>query len=154
MFCPACQVLAEEVAEFCPACGAPLRPVAADDAVRLVEGSARSGASRAVEPVAVPEIRAGASLALARVSARAAVLWQQPAVRAAARTGASAMALSLALRLAKSLLVSRGGATAPSIVPALGDLLRTREPLAMPSRRGEPGEVLEMFVYMRRTVRH
>jgi len=91
--------------------------------------------------------------ALPRVPA---LLWRQPVVRAAVRTGASAVALSLAVRLAERALAVRAdqlrspaGGAAP-----LAELLLPPAPVGR-GRRGRSGhrreaEVTEMLIYLRR----
>lgn len=168
MFCPTCQTVLREAPELCPACGETMRPIAASDAVEVVEGTAESGVYTAVRLDEVSGIddvpaqsfalvapsRQPALPVLARLPELTAQVWRQPAVRAAVKTGASAIALSLAVRAARVALSGRGPrrALTSTALPALSDLLAPRES-ALPSQRAQYGEVVETYIYMRRVIR-
>jgi hypothetical protein len=84
-------------------------------------------------------VRPGASLP--------AQLWRQPAVRAAARTGAAAIALSMALRLARGWLahsLARGASR--SIAPAL---TKNLPEVSLPRRMARGAETVETWIYVR-----
>lgn len=174
MACPVCETDKMLVAEICPECGArlPTRPRA--DAPLVVEGTAQRGPVRAELPplaegaVASPSGAAGAAsvgddqgsretrLVVARPSLPA-LLWQQPAVRAVARAGVGAVALTLGMRLLRAWL-ARPRATRQVVttaLPMVADLLEQgrhsgSSPLA-PAERG--AEVTETFIYMQRVIR-
>jgi len=152
---------------ICPVCG---RKVHAQDALaelRVVEGwieaseldqlcrtTAREAApadndSRALVPLAPTH---PALTALARLPALA---WRQPIVRSAVKTGASALALTVALRIAGRLVMSHGGrqVARESLLPAVADLLQQGENGQPITRRSGHGEISETFIYIRRTVR-
>jgi len=155
----------------CPACGREVGSQDAHAASRVVEGSIESSeldrldritaceaaldnkVSRALAPVAPAH---PALTALARLPVLA---WRQPIVRSAVKTGASALALTVALRLAGRMVASRGGrqVARESLLPAVADLLQQGEngqPITQPiTRRSGHGEISETFVYIRRTVR-
>jgi hypothetical protein len=164
MFCPSCQLVVRgEVAAPCPVCGGTLRDINVSDAVELVEATASLGgigdpgadgtvdATRAVvrsSPRPLP-------VALSRLSALPAVAWRQPVVRAAVRTGASALALSLAARAARAVVSGRrASAQLPqATLPSVFDLLQSP---SAPRRMSGPAprvEVIETFVYVRRVIR-
>lgn len=170
MYCPTCQVVLAEVAEACPTCGESLRPVALTDAVRSVEGSARTEAvvaSVATAPAPGEANTPGASLlpairerpetrVLARLPRLTVVAWSQPKVRAAMKTGASALALTLAMRAAGRMLTdrrSRGGASR-AVGSLLGEALRPTRPTRASdsASHGEMVEILETYISVR-TVR-
>jgi hypothetical protein len=138
-----------------------MREVAAGDAVDVVEATAEVGAG---EPVADSEtpVQAGA-LAVAepsgpfalpvpmRLAELTLVAWRQPAVRAAVKTGASALALSLALRAARHILTHPGArrAVTRSALPSLSGLLQPESS----DGREHGAMVIETYVYMRRVIR-
>lgn len=159
----------------CPACG---RPLAATEATsgdpevsetRIVESTADGRQLRVSympARVAHDEQRAlvpatPAYPALAALAQLPALAWRQPVVRSAVKTGASAVALSVAIRIAGKVLASRGAreVARESLLPALADLIAPAESEPRPLRRlrrgrrarGEP--ISEVFIYMRRTVR-
>jgi hypothetical protein len=144
-----------------------MHPILATDVVEVVESSTAFAESAA--PGATGEatltIRAArdADLVvqgkqqgtlLARIPELSLLAWQQPAVRSAVKTGAGAIMLSLAMRVARQWLLepSRRRAMTDSLVPTPGELLRpaAREQRRWP-RRGM--EVTETFIYVRRTLR-
>jgi hypothetical protein len=146
----------------CPVCGGTLRDVSASDAVELVEATASLGggepaanehvdATRAV--VRVPQRPLPASLG--RLSALPALAWQQPAVRAAVRTGASALALSLAIRAARAMVSGRrtSAAMTQGPLPALADLFQSQPATRRTSGPAARVEIVETFIYVRRIVR-
>ena len=160
MFCPACQtvtrlaVISPDTDPVCPTCGVALRPVTERDAVEVVEVN---------DGKAAPDQRALASLAprhaapsaLALLPTLAVQAWRQPIVRGAITTGASAVALSLAARIAQRALLdraSRRALAAPlsaTATPALRELLRPRR-----ARRGAGrGEVTETLIVVQRAWR-
>jgi hypothetical protein len=151
----------------CPACGRGVGSQDAHAASRVVEGSIESSELdrlarmtacesapddndiRALVPVAPAH---PALTALARLPVLA---WRQPILRSALKTGASALALTVALRLAGRMVASRGGrqVARESLLPAVADLLQQGENEQPITRRGRSGEVTETFIYIRRTVR-
>jgi hypothetical protein len=167
MFCPSCQLVVAEAPETCPACGGALRNIGAADAVELVEATASiagadtgSGA-RAHASTAGSDIRAVARLprqevpALARLAELPARAWRQPAVRSAVRTGAGALALSLMVHAARTVITSRRarGQVTDGMVPAV---LRALQPQTQGQRsdeRGQAAVVVETLIYVRQTVR-
>jgi hypothetical protein len=169
MLCPTCQTVLLDSPERCPACGERLRPTEAGErgadgeASRSQEGAdaARGEATTVVRETAlVPVAPAERPLSpLARISAVPAAVWSRPAVRAAVKTGASVVALSLALRLARQALAARG-TPGRLAAPALPRLLA--ETLPQPRRSGRRGEPVsngtgayseEVFIFARRVVR-
>jgi hypothetical protein len=113
-----------------------------------------------VEESAVPESTALAVVpqqrprsVLAALSHAGVVAWRQPAVRAVVRTGASAVALSVALRVAGRLVTSRSARqiATQAALPGLTELLAPGEQRV--ARRGRDVEVSETFIYMRRITR-
>lgn len=164
MICQTCQTAVEDATALCPQCGERLARPAADamasatmdevmDGVTVVDGvveSASYALTRREEP---PR---SLLAALPRVTALA---WRQPVVRAAVRTGASAVALSVATRLASRWLLGRRSPGARSLaelpLSALTDsltdsLTRGSEPRGL--RRSRRGRVIvsETFIYTRR----
>jgi hypothetical protein len=97
----------------------------------------------------------GTSLVPVRPSLPA-LLWQQPAVRAVARAGAGAVALTLGMRLLRAWLVRTRAAQslASSALPTVTELLRQHErPAQTPGERVERGaELVEIFIFMRRVI--
>lgn len=167
MFCPSCQLVVAEAPEACPACGGGLRDVGAADAVELVEAtasfaSADTGAGASTHAgTAGSETRAVARLprretpALARLAELPALAWRQPAVRSAVRTGAGALALSLMVHAARTLITSRRarGQVTEGMVPAV---LRALQPQTQGQRgddRGQAAVIVETIIYVRQTVR-
>ena len=172
MVCPICEAEDLSVRESCPWCGAPLQPARGARNVGVVEGTAQRGPVSAELPP-LPEAEAmpihsdgldgtarrdtrGTSLVPARPSLPA-VLWRQPAVRAVARAGAGAVALTLGMRLLRAWLVRTRTAQslASSALPTVTELLRRNErPAQGPGERVERGtEVVEAFIFMRRVIR-
>ncbi len=163
MFCPSCQLAVPGAPRSCPACGGSLRDVSPVDAVELVEAGGASAessgsetgvtlvATREIAPLADPP----ALPALVRLRELPALAWRQPVVRAAVRTGASTLALSLALRAARALVSARSSSVAlpRGAAPTLAEMLQPRGAV----RDLPPGEsqveIVETFVYVRRVVR-
>lgn len=167
MFCPTCQTVMRVDGVLCPTCGDAIHPIQASDIVEAVESNAvyAEGVAAGANGDATITLTAPMDTALvARAEKRTSLLarlpelsliaWQQPAVRSAVTTGAGAIALSLAMRVARQWLLEprRRGTVADSLVPPLGDLLRPaeREQRQWP-RRGV--EVTETFIYIRRSFR-
>ncbi len=160
--------------QTCPACGHPTSSVEAMGGeslageTRIVESSADGQELRvSYMPARVAHREQRAFMpakpqypALAALAQLPALAWRQPVVRSAAKTGVSAVALSVALRVAGRVLASRGAriAASESLLPTLADLIAPSESDARPVRRtrrvrrarGEP--VSEVFIYMRRTI--
>jgi hypothetical protein len=167
MFCPSCQLVVAEAPETCPACGGALRNIGAADAVELVEATALivgadadSGAS-AQAGTTGSDTRAVARLprqevpALARLAELPALAWRQPAVRSAVRTGAGALALSLMVHAARTVITSRRarGQVTEGMVPAVLRALQPQPPSQHGDDRGQAAVVVETFIYVRQTVR-
>lgn len=167
MYCPTCQAVMRVDGALCPTCGDPLHAIRTTDAVEVVEGSAiyaDGQAPGATEDMTLTIREAmGTHLVargktqdslLARIPELSLLAWQQPAVRSAIKTGAGAIMLSLAMRVARQWLLEprRRRAVTDSIMPAMGELLRPGEG---PHRHGPGGgaEVIETFIYVRRTPR-
>ena len=158
MFCPTCQTVVWTEPETCPTCGGTMRAVAAGDAVEIVEAVAEprtdepANDEHAPSGVTALTVAQPATLPLpVRLAELSVAAWRQPAVRAAIKTGASALALSLAMRAARRALTrspSRRLAARPTL-PALSDLL----PRETPDGRERGTIVIETFVYIRRVVR-
>ena len=90
---------------------------------------------------------------LAALAHAGAVAWRQPAVRAAVRTGATAVALSVALRMAGRLVTSRSArqVATQAALPGLAELLEPGDQRV--ARHGRGSEVTETFIYTRRVTR-
>ena len=165
MFCPSCQTVVRGGPGFCPTCGDTMRDVSATDAVEVVEVtaavmpgmpadvSAYNDPSRERDTTMALAVRrptGDLAPALARAGQLALAAWRQPAVRAAVKTGTTAVALSLAVRAARQAMVpsrARRAATR-TMLPSLADLMaRENEP-----NRGDY-QVVETVFYMRRVVR-
>lgn len=167
MFCPACQTVMRVDGTLCPTCGDAMHPILSTDIVEVVESSAAFTESE------TPSAHGDAALTirvtrdadlvvqgkkqdslLSRIPELSVIAWQQPAVRSAVKTGAGAIMLSLAMRVARQWLLepSRRRAVTDSLVPTLGELLR---PAVREQRRWPRGgaEVTETFIYVRRIVR-
>ncbi len=170
MFCPTCQTVVRDGPGFCPTWGEALRDVEAIDVIEVVEVTAelmpdtpvetmggeapRAGASSTSTALAIRRVPGELSPPLARAGQLALAAWRQPAVRAAVKTGASAVALSLAVRAARQVLVSprtrrelaRG--MTRSVMPSLTDLFANEH-----DAQDGDYEVVETVFYMRRIVR-
>lgn len=162
MFCPTCQTVVWAALETCPTCGGTMREVEAGDAVDVVEATAEIGtgepaagldASGVPDPLAVAATSERMALPVSvRLAELTFAAWRQPAVRAAVKTGASALALSLAMRAARHALLrpSTRRVVLRPVLPTLSDLL----PSEADARRERGPVVIETFVYVRRVVRH
>jgi len=173
MECAHCRAALRADDAVCPACG---RPAPAARAT-IVEGTILPDVNPAPPPgefaspppgaaeETIPPARAlvpaqPAHPALAALAHLPACAWRRPAVRSAVKTGAGAVALTVALRLAGRWVTSRGArqAAGESLLPALADLLAQGEDgraiaRRAIARRGRHGEITETFIYLRRTVR-
>lgn len=169
MFCPTCQSVMRVNEALCPACGDATHPILATDVVEVIEANttypqeALPGGDTAGSMI-VPERRNTALVPqgkkqmslLARIPELSQLAWQQPTVRAAVKTGAGAIMLSLAMRVARQWLLEprRRAAVTDTLVPTLGELLRPADrERRSGSRHGS--EVTETFIYVhvRRTTR-
>ncbi|HLZ23592.1 MAG TPA: hypothetical protein VKQ30_15880 [Ktedonobacterales bacterium] len=161
MFCPTCQTVVWSAPDICPTCGGMMREVAAGDSVEVVEGSAELGVGEPAKDDATSSEMSALAVAgssgrvtlpapvrLAEVSVAA---WRQPAVRAAIKTGASALALTLAMRAARHMLARPPARRAAirTVLPTLSDLLQSEAP----DGRERGTMVIETFVYVRRVIR-
>lgn len=169
MYCPTCQLALVETVELCPTCGDPARLLTAGDIVRSVEGIAQSESIAATpneglladgappqSASLLPVVsRPGETRALAPLPQLTALVWREPRVRAAVRTGAGAIALSLVMRAAGRMLSdrrSRGVATRAA-TSLLSDRLRPPARRASGSSSTDAGEIFEvMETYI--SVRH
>jgi hypothetical protein len=101
------------------------------------------------EPAPAPLIK--------RLPELTALAWRQPIVRAAVKTGAGAITLSLALSLARRALVrSAARAASPTLPSLLMETLGQRErPRARRPRRGDERDIMieEVYIYARRVTR-
>lgn len=175
MVCPACLTDLREAPIRCPVCGAdltradaalpPARVDRVEDRVdRIVEGEVREAApdgerlesATAVHTLTVVYPAERQVSLIQRAAQLPALAWQRPAVRAAVKTGASAVALSLAARVARQWLrpsIPRRPVPTSSL-PALMDALRERD---LTRRASDPHDqsvvVSETFVYIRRVIR-
>lgn len=176
MICPTCRAVTDEAVAVCPVCD---QPYSRAKLARVIEGAftledtppdewqaqreqeatttALVAASRVSTLPSVVLPSPGAALApmLRALPRLPALAWRQPVVRAAVRTGASAVAVSLATRMATHWLTRRVGRQALSqnaleMLPLLGDGLGEH---ALHPRRGRGQRVtVETFVYLRRTI--
>lgn len=176
MYCPTCQLALVETVETCPTCGDPLRPLAASDVVISVEGIAQgqtlaASPDEALQSEDIPPegesllpvvIRRGETRVLPRLPELTALVWREPRVRAAVKTGASAIALSLAMRAAGKMLADRRARPVAlrAATSLLGERLRPqpRRLSGSPSdtASGEIFEVMETYIsvrHVRRVVR-
>ncbi|HLJ81214.1 MAG TPA: hypothetical protein VKT52_07010 [Ktedonobacterales bacterium] len=161
MFCPTCQTVVWAALDTCPTCGGTMREVAAGDAVEVVEATAEVGSGEpavmgAEAPVevnaltlSVPAARFALPVPV-RLAELSVAAWRQPAVRAAVKTGASALALSLAMSAARRALIRPQArrAVVRSVLPTLTDLLQPEAP----NDHYGSALVVETFVYMRQVV--
>lgn len=165
MYCPTCGVVVRNGSALCPTCGTAL--TAAPDDMREVvevmgevmidtppEDAPDGEAPRAYAPSTALTVRRGSSELvppLARAGQLALAAWRQPAVRAAVKTSASALALSLAMRAARQALTGPHAIRRPAsrgMLPSLADIFGGEHG----DRDGEY-EVVETMFYMRRVVR-
>lgn len=168
MECPTCLTDLREAPGRCPVCGADLArmdaTVSLPIAEGVVEGVVREAApdgerlesTAAVHTLTVVRPAERQVSLLQRAAQLPALAWQRPAVRAAVKTGASAVVLSLAARAARQWLrpsIPRRSVPA-SALPALVDALRERDPANHASDPYDQGVVVsETFVYIRRVIR-
>ncbi len=132
---------------------APAEVVAADTVADTVNAPPERSLIRLAPPA--PELaRTPASLGARMLPARLGVgfpahLWRQPAVRAAVRAGAGALALSVGLRLGRVVLaraLARGGPRPLAATPPLV----VRLPAApAPGSGPRGGEIVETWIYVR-----
>lgn len=163
MYCPTCQMAVRDSYDYCPTCGGTMRDVAETDDIEVVEVTAEvmpeTPTTSTSQPATNDDIirtlavrRPSGELTptLSRAREVALAAWRQPAVRAAVRTGASAVALSLAMRIARQALASpRARRTVTrTALPALSDFFRPEA-----ERPTGEYEVVETIFYMRRIVR-
>jgi hypothetical protein len=180
MYCPTCHTVVAASDELtsethCPVCGAsllqPVRTADAvvtfEDAVVRVEGAPEQHWICGYRPEYDPKppmaviLRRRKQEAVAvceRVAALPALAWRQPAVQAAVKTGAGAIALSLAAHAARRWLEGshRGRAGGEGLLPALADALGSPDHGPRLRREREPDEgalVVETFIYARRVIR-
>jgi hypothetical protein len=175
MYCPTCQLALVETVESCPTCGDAVRPLAPDDPVLSVESVAHgeslvgaaqvSSLGEAAEPDGeslLPVVsRRGDLRVIPRLPQLTALAWREPRVRAAVKTGAGAIALSLAMRAASRMLTDRRSrAVATRAATSLiGERLRPpsqRDPGVRPEGGGEIFEIVETYIsvrHVRRVVR-
>lgn len=174
MYCPTCQLALVETVEACPTCGDSLRPLAASDVVRSVEGMAHSeilppssdetpfdGEATSDGVSLLPVVsRRGETRMLTRLPELTALVWREPRVRAAVKTGAGAIALSLAMRAAGRMLTDRRSRPVAlrAATSLLGERLRPQRRRASgpSSTSGEIFEIMETYIsvrHVRRVVR-
>lgn len=162
MFCPTCQTVVRTSSGPCPTCGGTMREIAAGDAVEVVETTAEVRpeaviqTTRALPPetetLSVAASHASAALPVqVRLAELSLAAWRRPFVRAAVKTGASALALSLAMRATRHALIR----------PAVRRVALRSAPAALksvleadpPADSERDAAVIETFVYVRRVVR-
>jgi len=131
----------------CGSCGS----VTVTDALVCAECGARLRASAAaMESRSIVVTPAPAEPSLIRAAALASALWQVPAVRVAVKSGASALAASLALKMARTAIQHRSLAPSePGLLSQLDGLLGN-DPRAASRKRG--AEVIEAVLFVRRTI--
>lgn len=167
MVCPVCAAETLPTIARCSRCGEPIAAGLGLVDGLVVEGTVEHGSvservflTRAYDepPGAGREIAPSVSQSLAvRQPSLATMLWRQPAVRAVARAGVGALALTLGMRVVRGLLARPHitGEAARAALP-LARHLFDRQPA---SRRPEGdlseggGEVIETLIYMRQVVR-
>jgi hypothetical protein len=161
MICPTCKAVVDVLEGTCPTCQR-------DPAYRsIVEGSlVDAPPTRTPAPVALDDLeQQGSSLFSMVTSASSshslvtvlpkvpALLWRQPVVRAAVRTGASAIALSLTVRMARRVLAQRS-VTASAVDSGLLALAKQLAPDARPKSARHRGhrhvEITETLIYIQR----
>jgi hypothetical protein len=168
MECPTCLTDLREAAGRCHVCGADLARTDATASRPIVEGvvegvvreaapdGERLESAAAVHTLTIVRPAEQQVSLLQRAAQLPALAWQRPAVRAAVKTGASAVALSLAARAARQWLrpsVARRPLSA-SALPTLMDALRERDPARDNGSPHDQGVVVsETLVYIRRVIR-
>ena len=167
MVCPTCLTDLREAPSRCSVCGTDLATAEATPPLMegIVEGVVREApldgehleSTAAVHTLTVVRPAERQVSLLQRAALLPALAWQQPAVRAAVKTGASAVALSLAARAARQWLrptVIPRPSLSESALPALMDALRERDLARRPDGPRDQGAVVsETFVYIRRVIR-
>ena len=180
MYCPTCQTVVAASDELtiethCPVCGASLQPMTTADAVVTFEDAAvrvegapeqhwicgyRPADYDQKPPMAVILRRRKQDVVtkFEHVAALPALAWRQPVVRAAVKTGAGAVALSLAAHAARRWLEGsqRGRASGEGLLPVLADALGSPDygpPLRRERGPDEGVLVVETFIYARRVIR-
>lgn len=155
MICPTCQAVVDAADALCPACARPQPHAATRDPLVIEAAGAQSPAAAtgaSTTPRALVPVRAVQNPLRTVLPQLPALVWRQPAVRAIARTGASAVALSVALRLVGHWARARRLAAEGTVTHRLAeDLLGLPPQPAHHARRGIISE--ETLVYLRRTVR-
>lgn len=166
MICPTCKAVVEVLEGTCPSCLSEPTPITIIESTPMDAASSPYHASASLPPTlrlpteyALQRRQPLAHPVLASLPRLPALLWRQPIVRASVRTGASAVALSLALRMAGRLLTNRttSSPTNSTILPALADLFASPESTARRPTRRRPrhhaaheGEAVETLIYIRR----
>lgn len=139
------------VAERCALCGCPLVAPDSHTETRLL-GAPQVAALVDFEGRAPVRVDSGGPLR--SIPQLAALAWSRPAVRSVVKTGASAVALSLAWRLLGSGLAARRAAKAVQLsddLPGtLAGLLGETRPVRRLLRRGRSGRIVEEVIYIRR----
>lgn len=158
MFCPTCQTVVRTSSGPCPTCGGIMREVAARDAVEVVETTVEVRPEEVAQATGAPPPETG-TLAVAPLPASAALpvparlaqlslaAWRRPLVRATVKTGASALALSLAVRATRHALIR------PSVRRSAPSVLRSMLEADSPPDSECGAAVIETFVYVRRVIR-
>lgn len=179
MFCPTCHTAVavsdmgdisdvSEAVMFCPTCGDVLHAIGTTNAVGVVESaveahplilsSAKRGGTQEVRALTITEGNEAARMAVVQTQRPglpalpelAAMAWRQPVVRAAVKTSASAIALSLATRAARYWLTRRAPQRTPTqgLLPTISELLPQHD---ASSPRGRQDIIIsETFIYVRR----
>jgi hypothetical protein len=148
MFCPTCHAALQARSDACPACGHTLRPIQRTDSVEVVEVMQPS-----LPGTAAPLARPRPAPVLARFPRLGLAAWQRPAIRTAVRTGATALALSLTLRVVRGWMAAQRprDTLATGILPRVVELLR--QDAGVSERRLPHCEVEETIIVARRVVR-
>ena len=162
MFCPTCQTAVWATSDVCPTCGGTMRAVAAGDTVEVVEATMEMCAEEADKAGDVVPLDMGTltvtsrpvptiSPMRARLAELSVAAWRQPAVRAAIKTGASAVALSLVMRTARRMLIRPAAhrAVSRAMLPSLADLFASDTP----DGHQHGATMVETFIYVRRMER-
>ena len=142
--CDSCGVIRPSADHICPECGSIVPDQSMTAGTRSVVL-----ASQAEVPATVQD-GSDSPPAIVRAAALAITLWQMPAVRVAVKTGATAMAASLALRAARGAL-RREVVTPhePGLLAQLDDLV-SRD--SSRSSRERHADVIDTVIYVRRTI--
>lgn len=165
MFCAFCHRLLREAEIHCPACGHPVMWPARSAQSQVVEGTLERGAiSEATQPDDATDPRLASSLplldprtplvhpVLGTVGRLPALAWRRPEVRAAVRTGATAVLLSMTMRMVGRWLARRSAPPVPTsdLTRAMTDLLGGEQPLPPAETRRRRRDVSETFIFIRR----